>query len=162
MNRRKEYNQTHQILLLNDVAEVVLSYKTNVSSNDREKIACSQDIFEILKSKWSDDQIEYREEFRLVLLNRANRILGIVKISEGGIAGTVCDPIIIMQATILSNASAIILAHNHPSGNTKPSIADNELTAKIRSFCGLLNIIMQDHLIITKENYYSFADEGMI
>lgn len=156
------YNQVHQILLCNEIAEVVLSYRTKVKADERPKIVCSRDIYEILISNWSEDNIEYREEFKLVLLNRANKVLGIVQISEGGKAGTVCDPMMIMQAAILSNASGIIVCHNHPSLSTQPSNADKALTEKIKQCCKLLDVALMDHIIVTKDSFYSFADEGLI
>ena len=139
----------------------MLSYRPKVRPSEMIKVSCSRDAYEALLASWSED-IEYREEFKVILLNRASKILGIAKVSEGGIAGTVCDAIIIMQAAILSNATAIILAHNHPSGSTIPSQADNDLTSKIKGFCGFIDITLQDHIIVTQEGYFSFADEGQL
>lgn len=95
-------------------------------------------------------------------MNKANRVLGICPISEGGINETSADIRIIMQAAILGNASGIILAHNHPSGNAKPSLQDDQITQKIREISQLIGITLLDHLIITDESYYSYADEGRI
>ena len=106
--------------------------------------------------------INHRESMILLLLSRANKILGHSLISLGGIAGTVCDPRLIMQLAINSNSTSMILCHNHPSGNAKPSDADIKLTKKIKDIGLLHDIALVDHLVLTDENYYSFADEGMM
>jgi DNA repair protein RadC len=95
------------------------------------KVTCSKYAVEILRSVWSD-QIEYREEFAIICLNKDNKALGYSFISSGGIAGTVADPIVIFQIALKSNASSIILAYNHPFGNTQPSESDNKLTKKLK------------------------------
>ena len=98
-----------------------------------------------------------------MLLNRSNRVLGIAHISKGGITGTVTDLRIILQYAISGNASGIILAHNHPSGNLKPSEADLSLTKKVVHAAELMDIKVMDHLIIVAEQqYFSMADEGLI
>jgi len=96
------------------------------------------------------------------LLNRANRVLGVVTISQGGIAGTVVDPKIIFAAALKSGASGIILAHNHPSGNHLPSQADIRTTKKIVEIGQLLELPILDHLILCTDNYYSFKDQGVM
>jgi len=98
----------------------------------------------------------------VILLNRANRVIGIFNLSTGGTVGTVAEPKLVFASSILRNASSIILAHNHPSGNLKPSTADTELTKKMKEAGKLLDIPVLDHLIVTSEGYYSFADEGII
>ena len=108
------------------------------------------------------DTIEYRESMKLVLLNRANKVLGVYNLSEGGIDGTYCDVRQILQIALLSNASGVIMSHNHPSGNTTPSIADEKLTTQVKQACDIMNIRLLDHLIVTLESYYSFTDEGLI
>jgi DNA repair protein RadC len=97
-----------------------------------------------------------------MLLNRANKVLGIYELSTGGISGTVADIRLIFAASIKSNASSIVLAHNHPSSNTKPSDADLLLTHKIKEAGKLLDIKVIDHIIVAIESYYSFADQGEI
>ena len=96
------------------------------------------------------------------LMNRANRALGIAQVSHGGISGTVADPKVIFQHALKANASSVILLHNHPSGNTQPSEADIHLTKKLVEGGKLLDIAVLDHLIVTIDGYYSFADEGLI
>lgn len=125
------------------------------------KVTCSNDAVEVLRSIWSD-QIEYREEFVILCLNRANKVLGYSRISSGGTTGTVADPKIIFQIALKSNASSIILAHNHPSGNSKPSESDTKLTDKLKNAGQLLDIPVLDHVILTNESFFSFADEGLL
>jgi DNA repair protein RadC len=96
------------------------------------------------------------------LLNRCNRVLGIYELSSSGITGTVADVRLITTAALKANAVAIFLSHNLPSGKLKPSRADEELTRKIKEAGKYLDIQVLDHVIVTSEGYYSFADEGMI
>ena len=100
---------------------------------------------------------------RLMLMNRSNAVLGIMDISKGGISGTVTDVRILLQASIKTNASGIIVCHNHPSGNINPSESDTKLTHKIKEAGNLMDIQLLDHLILTTDdNYYSFADNGLL
>jgi DNA repair protein RadC len=145
------------------VAEVQLIYKTKVNPNDRAKIASSNDAYQILLNFWNKDTIEYYEEFKIITLNRANRVLGIITISQGGVNGTVTDAKLIFQMAIRTNASGIILAHNHPSGQLIPSDADKAITQKIQAGGKLLDINLLDHIILAPHvGYFSFADEGII
>lgn len=102
------------------------------------------------------------EEFWLLVLNKANRVIRKLKISEGGISGTVVDPKKVFKMVLELSASSIILAHNHPSGNIQPSDADHKLTRKLVDGGNLLDIAVLDHLIIAEESYFSFADDGRI
>ena len=125
----------------------------------KNKISRSQDAYEIFHSLMGD--LPY-EEFWLLMLNRANRVIRKVKISEGGVSGTVVDPKKIFQICLEQHATSIILGHNHPSGNTQPSEADNKITKKIKD-CGLLlDVAVLDHIIVGDDRYYSFADEGSL
>ena len=125
----------------------------------KNKISKSQDAFEIFHSLMGD--LPY-EEFWLLLLNRANRVVRKVKISEGGISGTVVDPKKIFQICLEQHATSIILGHNHPSGAVTPSEADNKITKKIKD-CGLLlDVAVLDHIIVGDDRFYSFADEGTL
>ena len=144
------------------VAEVQLIYKSKVKASLRPKIHSSRDAFEVLKSNWNYETIEFVEEFKMLLLNRANRVLGIIDISLGGTAGTVADPKVIFAAALKGNANGIILAHNHPSGNLKPSQADIDLTRKLKAGGQILDIGVLDHIILTSEGFFSFTDEGMM
>ena len=144
------------------VAEVQLVYKSTIKASLRPKINSSRDAFEVLKQHWNYETIEFIEEFKLMLLNKANQVLGLIDISSGGTAGTIADPKISFAAAIKSNTCGIILVHNHPSGNLKPSQQDLDLTRKIKAGGQILDIGVMDHLIITSESYFSFADEGMM
>ena len=144
------------------VAEVELVYKTKVKASERPQIKTSHDSFSILKQIWDDNKINMLEQFKVLLLNRANRVIGVYQASSGGITGTIADSRLILATAIKSLAVSIILSHNHPSGNLKPSRADEELTAKIKSACNLHDIKVLDHVIVTSESYYSFADEGLL
>ncbi len=142
------------------LAEITISYSPKVKASERKSIRCSRDaekaIREIIPS------IEHREFFYLMCLNRANKILGYQQISTGGINGTIADIRMIFQTALKSNSSAIIIAHNHPSGNLQPSEADKKLTTKIKDAGKLMDISVLDHLIITSESYMSFADDNLI
>lgn len=148
-----------QNLSLTQVAEISINYKSHPRQSERPKILSSQDSYIILLENWSE-QIELREEFKVILLNRANRVLGIVPISTGGVSSCIVDAKLVFGAALKACASAMVLAHNHPSGNLNPSGADLRLTKKLRSAGDLLDITVLDHLIITPLSYYSFADEG--
>ena len=102
------------------------------------------------------------EQFKVLLLNRSNRVLGLVNVSSGGVSGTVADPKIIFVAALKANACALIICHNHPSGNVKPSRADEELTQKIKLAGSFLDIKLLDHLILSEEAYFSFSDGGLL
>jgi DNA repair protein RadC len=144
------------------VAEVELTYKTKVKASERPQIIRSEDAYNLLKMIWDDGKIGFVEEFKVLLLNRANRVLGLVNVSTGGVSGTVADPKIIYVAALKANACALIISHNHPSGSVKPSRADEELTQKIKNAGAFLDIKLLDHLILTEETYFSFADEGLL
>ncbi len=152
---------THTVdLFSSNLSEISVNYSPKRKYSEMPKVTCSNDAVELLRSIWSD-QIEYREEFVILCLNRANKVLGYSRISSGGTTGTVADPKIIFQIALKSNASSIILAHNHPSGNTDPSDSDTKLTTKLKSAGILLDIPVLDHIILTSESFYSFADEEL-
>ena len=98
----------------------------------------------------------------VLCLNRANRVLGWAKINQGGLSGTVSDPKVIFQVALKSNACSLIIAHNHPSGNLRPSEADILLTRKLKEAGLMLDLPVLDHLIVSSEGFYSFADEGLL
>lgn len=145
------------------VAEVRLIYKTKIKPSDRAKVADSRSAWEIFWQVWDHDKIEYTESFKAMFLNRANRVLGVMHLSEGGISGTVIDVRMILQGALKANASSVILAHNHPSGNTLPSESDKAITEKVREAGKLMDITLLDHLILTPgELYLSLSDECMM
>lgn len=142
----------------NVVNEIKLSY-TRKGNSDR-VISRSKDAVKVFREHFDSDEIDYRESFFALYLNQANQVLGIKKISESGISSTVVDVRIIMQAALLCNASGLILAHNHPSGNLKPSPQDIKVTQDIKEASKFLNIQLLDHCILTSTHYISFADDG--
>jgi len=149
--------------LYGSIAEVRLVYRTKVKASDRQHVKCSKDAFDIFMENWDLDSIEHIEEFKLLLMNRSNSVLGILAVSKGGLSGTVTDIRLIFQAAIKATASGIIVCHNHPSGNLNPSESDTKITHKIKEAGTIMDIQLLDHLIITAENsYYSFADNGLL
>jgi DNA repair protein RadC len=142
------------------ICEISVNYSSKVKPGNRPKIAGSRDCYDLVLPLWDD--LEYCESFACLLMNRANRVLGIALVSKGGISGTVADPKVIFQHALKANASCLILLHNHPSGNTNPSEADIHLTRKLVEGGKLLDLAVLDHLIVTTDGYYSFADEGLI
>ncbi|MFN4149426.1 MAG: RadC family protein [Candidatus Sericytochromatia bacterium] len=142
-----------------EVAEIKVSYSnTNL---ERIKITNSQMMYEVIMKHWNLDIIEYQEEVKVILLNRANIVLGIYELSKGGISGTVVDIRIILGVALKCNASAIILVHNHPSGKLVPSEPDKVITTKLQQACNILDIGLLDHIIVSLFGYYSFTDNGM-
>lgn len=125
------------------------------------KINSSKDAAEFIRQFYGDD-IEIFESFFLLLLNRANNTIGYAKISQGGVAGTYVDIKIIAKYAVDSLASGVILAHNHPSGNLNPSNADRQITCRAIEALGLLDIKVLEHIILTADGYYSFADNSEI
>lgn len=122
-------------------------------------VTCSKDAYEYLKPELLDQP---HEEFWIIFLKRNNQIISKQKISSGGVSGTIVDPKLIFKSAIDKLASSLIMIHNHPSGNLKPSQADIRLTRKLKEAGILLEIPILDHLIFTNENYFSFADESML
>src|ERR1035437_9536803 len=148
-------------LLNYNLAEIQVSYRTTVKASERRKILNSKDTESILREIWSNG-MELKEECYILLLNRASKLLGWYKVSEGGMSGTVVDPKLIFSIALKGLASSLVLAHNHPSGNLKPSAQDIDLTKRLKQAGVLLEIPVLDHLILSADGYYSFADEGMM
>ncbi len=142
------------------VAALELGKRRQASpTQKRITISCSRDCYMIFQPLIADLP---HEEFWILLLNRANRVLSKKRLSSGGIAGTVADSRLIFKEAIEALASSIIVCHNHPSGNRKPSHSDIQLTEKLVKAGKLLDIAVLDHLIVTENGYYSFADEGIM
>ncbi|RGR92799.1 RadC family protein [Phocaeicola coprocola] len=142
------------------VGEVKLSY--NPKFKNQQKVTCSEDAYKYMLSTYKKGTICYKEYFKVLFLNQANQILGYTLISEGGITETIADIRLIFQAALLTNSVALILAHNHPSGNLKPSPEDIRLTKQVREASNFMRIKILDHIILSDTEYYSFADEGML
>ena len=150
--------------VLNNVSEIDIVYKRKVAckASERPLVQSSSDGYKIALHYWNDDKIELLEEFKVLFLSRANRVMQIFNVSQGGITGTVADPRLILAAAVKIAACSMILVHNHPSGSLRPSRADEELTFKIKEAAKYFDIKVLDHLIISSESYYSFADEGLL
>ena len=145
---------------MNEVAEIKISYST--SNTPKIKITSVDKAYQLLLKSWNLDTIELQEEFKVLLLNRANEVLGIYPLSKGGITGTVVDSRLIFAVVLKCNATAIIIAHNHPSGNLKPSNNDITITNSIKKCADFLEITLIDHLIITKNGFFSFSNEKLL
>jgi DNA repair protein RadC len=131
--------------------------------NQAPKITSSNSAVELLFESWDKDRIGLQECFKVMLLNNSNKVKGIFEVSTGGITGTLVDVRILFAVILKSLTTSIILAHNHPSGNLKPSEADKQLTNKIKNAGEFLDIKLLDHLIIIPDgDYFSFADEGIL
>jgi len=144
----------------NTISEIQLKY--HLFNSAKTKITNSNDAFICLKANWNLDTIELQEEFKILLLNRANEVLGIHTLSKGGMTGTLVDIRLLFAVVIKSAACSFIIAHNHPSGNLQPSETDKRLFRKIKQAAEFLDIQVLDNLIISKEGYFSFIDEGII
>ena len=140
------------------VGEVELSYKPKFKNIY--KVISSEDAYKYLLPTYREGTICYKEYLKVLFLHQANQVLGYTLISEGGITETSVDVRVILQAALLTNSVALVLAHNHPSGNLKPSRQDMEITKQVKNAAQLMRITVLDHLILTDAGYYSFSDEG--
>ena len=143
-----------------NVAEVQLSYKPHFKAQERPQINSARQAYQILLDSWDKSLINYLEQAKMILLNRNNRVLGLVDLSKGGGASTVMDTRVVFAIALKSTATSIILAHNHPSGNVRPSSEDIRVTKKLKEAAKLLDIELHDHLIISENGYFSMAEEG--
>lgn len=143
------------------IPQVRLAYVSD-STVEHPRIASSRDIANFIRNTFEEGEIEYRECFKVVYLNRANKVLGFQTISEGGTSCTPVDNKMIFAGALLSNAQTIILCHNHPSGNLKPSYQDDAITRTAKQAGDYLGIKVLDHLIITVDGFFSYNDEGKL
>jgi DNA repair protein RadC len=139
-----------------------IKIKVSVSRGEQHTITSSDDVAKVCRSIFSADTINWTEEMLVICLNRANVVIGYHKVSSGGFSGTVCDPKVVLTIALQCAASSIILTHNHPSGNLKPSDNDIRVTKKIQDACALLDLKLLDHVIITDDNHYSMLENGNI
>lgn len=144
------------------VSEIELIYKSKTKASSRPKVTESKDAYNILNQDWDKNKIDFIEQFKVLLLNRANKVLAIYEVSSGGITSTIADPRMIFAAALKANAVSMVLAHNHPSGNLKPSRADEDLTLRMKQAGIYLDIKVMDHIVLSSEGYFSFADEGLL
>ena len=144
------------------VNEIKVSYQEKLLTLQSEKIKSSQDASMLLFEHWDKNTIGLYESFKILLLNNSNKVKGIYELSSGGITGTVVDIRLLFAVVLKSISVGIILAHNHPSGNLKPSELDKTLTHKIKNASEYLDIKLLDHLILTPDgSYFSFSDNGL-
>ena len=143
------------------IPEITVSFKDNVKTSERTVIKCSKDAASILAAAF-ENCMEHHEEVYALFLNRANRLIGISCIGKGGLNGTVVDIRIVLQTALKTNSSAVMLSHNHPSGSTRPSNQDLQVTKELKAGCEAIGIHLLDHLIVSEESYTSLADEGLL
>jgi DNA repair protein RadC len=146
----------------NMVSEVEITYKAKCKPSQRPEINDSKDCYDIFLKYWDADKIEILEQLAVLYLNKRGKVLGLAKLFTGGIDGTVADPRIIMVVALKLGATSLVLAHSHPSGCLTPSTTDISLTQKIKHGGEFLDIMLHDHIIISTEGYYSFADDGVL
>ena len=140
-------------------AAVELYKRVQIKQAERKQVISSETACNILKPLIGDIE---REEFWAVYLNQSNKVIRKEMLSSGGLTGTYVDVRLIMKGALLCNATCMIIAHNHPSGNEKPSVEDNLITEQIKKAADSLNIRLIDHIIITSNTYYSYIDNGML
>jgi DNA repair protein RadC len=157
---QRNYKGIGEAKAISIVAALELGRRRKLSdAREKQKIQSSRDIYELMHPLLGDLP---HEEFWIILLNRANKVLSSQKISQGGISGTVIDTRLIMKSAIEQLASSIILCHNHPSGQKQPSEQDKAITKKLKEAGKTMDIPILDHVIVTDNGFYSFADEGEI
>ena len=142
------------------VSEIKISYMNEV--DEKIKVMGSSEVYQVLKANWDLDTIELQEEFKILLLNQGNQVLGIKSMFKGGINTCSIDVRLIMGMVLKANASALVITHNHPSGNLNASESDKRITSKIKECCEFFDIRLLDHIIMAKNSYLSFADEGIL
>ena len=143
-----------------EIAEIQVSYSN--SNKYTIKIRSSKDSYDVIINSWNADTLQLQEEFKVILLNRSNTVLGIYPLSRGGVSGTIIDMKLLFSVALKCISSSMIIVHNHPSGSLTPSTTDINCTHRIKEVCKLLDITLLDHIIIAKNGYFSFCDEGRI
>jgi len=144
----------------NQVSEIKVQFSPNFKPSERPKITKSSDAYKVLLTQWDAGIMQFLEEFKVILLNNANHVLGIVDIAMGGKDYVMVDMRVIYSIALTASASKIILSHNHPSGKLEPSSADLAITKKALEAGKLLDIEVCDHIILTPHSYYSLKDNG--
>ena len=142
--------------------KISISFDKKIKKSELFQISSAEDTYEVLKKIFNADTFDWCEEFIILCLNNANKVVGFYKISSGGMTGTIVDVRMIFTTALKSLATSIILAHNHPSGKLIPSESDKILTRKIKDAGKLLDIQILDHLIINDESYFSFSTAGIL
>jgi DNA repair protein RadC len=144
------------------VSEVSISYSNKIKASERPEVKTSKDAYAIFMRSWDKDKLELQEQVRAMFLDRKHSCLAVTTVATGGITACVADLKLIFAMALRTRANSLILAHNHPSGNLQPSEGDKSMTRKFKQAGDIMEISLLDHLIVTNENYYSFADDGEI
>ncbi len=144
------------------VSEIEIFYRNKINPADRYPIGNSANAYDVLIHAWDMNKIDLIEECMLLLLDRGNRSIGISRLSIGGVSSCLVDPRIVFATALKSRATGFILAHNHPSGSLNPSKADANLTKQLVQGGEILDIPLRDHLIVSRQSYFSFADDGLV
>ncbi len=144
-----------------NISQISLVYKNKVKASDRPKINESKDAYALFRDNWDDMTINLYEEFKILLIDNSNRCMGICTISKGGLTSAMVDVRLLFATALKARSTAVVLGHNHPSGKTKPSYSDKQLTSKILEGAKLLDIQILDHIIVGDDEYTSFADKGI-
>ena len=148
---------------LSNLGEIEVSYRYDNALADRPIIKSADDAIDVIKNLYHLDRIGLQEQFVIVFLNRANKVIGSSNLFVGGLTGTVVDIKLVLAIGLKLMASSIIISHNHPSGNIKPSEEDKKITNKLCDASKLLEIQLLDHLVVTPDmKYFSFANEGLL
>ncbi|MCE7056880.1 JAB domain-containing protein [Algoriphagus sp. AGSA1] len=143
-------------------AQIQISYRNRQSLEQMPVITKSSDAYNILKASWDENKLELVEQFKIILMDNGNRCLGVSEISSGGISSCIVDQRIVFATALKGRAVSLILGHNHPSGRLSPSQPDIRLTTRLCRAGEILDIKILDHIIVTRDGHYSFADEGMM
>lgn len=151
-----------QVKLAAKVPQIELRYRSKIKAADRVTINQPKDAYDIFSTHWDEDTINLQEQFKVLLLDNSNRVIGIVPVSSGGTTSTVVDPRLVFAAALKACAKKVIVAHNHPSGSLLPSTDDKRITEKLVQGGRLLDIEVVDHLILTWEGYYSLSENGLM
>src|SRR6476660_2025295 len=161
-----KYRVTPEIVLGNisevEIPELQVSYNRSSGKFLSGTISSSFDVAEFIRNTIGKNEVELQEQFIVLYLSQANRVIGYYKHSNGSINATVADTRIILGTALKCACIAMIVAHNHPSGNLKPSRADEQITQRLKESAALMDIKLLDHLIITKDSFLSFADQGLL
>ena len=142
------------------VAEVELSYKNRVPYKERKKVQTSLDAYNLLINNHDDDTIDYKETFKVLYLNQASQVVGCFTLSQGGITSTCVDVRNILQGALLTNAVAMVLAHNHPSGLAVPTGADITVTKRIGTALQAVEVQLVDHIVVAEDDFVSMVQSG--
>lgn len=150
--------------MIYDIPEIKISvsFDKNLKKSELIKITSANDAYQIFKRVFNADTFDWCEEVVMLCVNNSSKVVGFYKVSSGGMTGTVIDVRMIFTTALQCLATGIIIAHNHPSGTLQPSEADINITKKLKEAGQFLDIKVMDHLIITDENFYSFANEGIL